>query len=252
MNKDASTFDATSDIEATRVCEPQDEVIAPAPLTLNIDEILDLTKVSLEECEYQKIALAMFSIQKRLDYCEYHYSVLEERYDDPKFALGSVVDFSTNGIRLRTIYEANILAFLQNLHALIDSLPYALNIIIREFSDIEKGNIGWNKDFLKAFKSHSFYASIFSFFEDENYIELRNLVNKQKHKHLIRIRHIGRSLYLEEYPCEVNDGQNNAATPISLDAKTFLASLHDDLVPKYIHLWHEIKSAVEGTKTAQG
>lgn len=170
MNNVAADFDATSNTEVTRACESLNDISAPASLTLNIDEILDLTSARLKDHESQQLMLALYSIQKRLNHCEYHYSVLEELYGDPKFALSSIATIRTNGIELRTIYEANILAFLQNLHALIDSLPYALNIAVRKF-DIDDKIVGWNKDLLKSLKDFSFYSSM------SDFTKIRCLIN---------------------------------------------------------------------------
>jgi len=128
---------------------------------LDIEDLLRLKKQELktdDSVEIHSLDLALQSIQKRLDYCEYHFYEFNNFSTQVCLLKDNISKTETNCFSVRTIFEANTYAFIQNLHAVIDSLPYALNIIFTVDPTIERNNIGWNWDFIKNYKQEFFLS----------------------------------------------------------------------------------------------
>ena len=154
--------------------------------SIHIGEIVALKKAELgenDQGEIEKLDVALQSIQKRLNYCEYHYSELVLFSDETSLKQDRYLQMCIGGISIRTRYEANAYGFLQNLHALLDSLPYALNIFECVCTDIEAQSIGWKKEFIEKYAYYSFASSLNALSIDENFSKLKGLVNRYKHKH---------------------------------------------------------------------
>jgi hypothetical protein len=209
--------------------------------SMSIKEIVDLKEKELggPTTETHKLNLALQSVQKRIDYCEYHYAEIERFSDKKHLSQERGLGLKYGGISVRTMYEANIFAFVQSLHALIDSLPYGLNIFYKVCSNIEAPSIGWNPEFLSKYTGRSFFASLKLISEDETFAKLKAITNRIKHKHIIRIRNTYESLLFDDFSYyfagKVKDVKDE-------DVKKFLADCHDYLLPKYIGFWNEVKN----------
>ncbi|WP_456268965.1 hypothetical protein M1D97_01450 [Kushneria sp. AK178] len=123
--------------------------------SMNLKEIVDLKERELSEKneDTHKLYLTLQSIQHRTNYCEYHYSEIEEVTNKKTLLIDRLSTPKSDEILIRTIYEANTFAFIQNLHALIDSLPYALNIFITVCVKTEAPWIGWKKNSFPSIKN---------------------------------------------------------------------------------------------------
>lgn len=209
--------------------------------SMSIKEIVDLKERELggQNTETHKLNLALQSVQKRIDYCEYHYAEIEKFSDKKHLSQERVLGLKYGGISVRTMYEANIFAFVQSLHALIDSLPYGLNIFYKVYSNVEAPSVGWNPEFLSKYTGHSFFDSLNLISEDETFAKLKAITNRVKHKHIIRIKNTYETLLFDDFSYyfrgEVKDVKDE-------DVKNFLADCHDSLLPKYIGFWIEAKN----------
>ena len=207
---------------------------------LDLLRLLELKKEELDltdTIELKRLEIALQSIAKRMEYCKYHYDEFLTNTDDSALFFDEFNSAEVEGISIRTKYEANILAFLQNLHALIDCFPYSLNILVRVIKDIESNKIGWNKDFIKKYNDYKFFSSLDDLFKDETFQRVKGYVNRTKHKHLVRIKNNG-DLFFEDFSY-LHNGNEKYLT--EQNVKSFIVECHDILIPKLLDLANLIK-----------
>lgn len=210
------------------------------PNTLNIDDFMRYAaanEISPENIDALKLALK--SLGKRIDYCEYHFSIFQEcstRQDLALECVGNLKKFG--GYSIRTMYEANSLAFLQSLHALIDSIPYALNILLKIETDIESRKIGWVIEHLNKYVNYPVYEQLTAISTSPEFVELKGLVNRSKHKHLIPIRNNMLKIFLcsFSYP----DENRIEKTTTEQDLQAFMITCHDNLIPRVLTLLNTV------------
>ena len=231
------------------------------PKSLDIEKIVSLKRQELagkEEHVLERLISSTQSIYHRTQISEYHYSQLEEIAS--KFDL--VLDwFSTTYRRpgdtvvIRFAYEANIFAFLQNLHALIDSFPYALNLYFRVFEDLDTPKLGWSKEFIGKYRDYPFNLALKDLCVNEDFQLLRGYTNKTKHKNILRVRN--KCTYLEfekiDYDHVTLDAQGgfcrSQKTSSEVNVMEYLARCHDNLMPIYFGLWEEVMMEKERSIT---
>ncbi|EJC6798918.1 hypothetical protein RGL59_004562 [Vibrio parahaemolyticus] len=202
---------------------------------------LDISKfVSLNEKETgkrcEKLFIATQSIAHFEAYCQFHF------YELVKVATPEVLRLERIGINSnnRIVYEAHIVAFMNNLHSMLDSFPYVLNLFIRKF-EIDSTSVGWNKKFIERYKNLDFYHQLLSFFVDVDFQKVKGYVNNIKHKHLIRIGNVDGCLEFETYKCRVpytNEG-NILFSEIEVtrdNVITFIKDCFNRLIDKFFEL----------------
>lgn len=213
--------------------------------TLDIAALVELKKKDLNQSdptEIQRLQIALQSIVKRLEYCKYHYDQLIANSDIKLLFTDRFSSPTPEKISIRTAYEANTVAFLQNLHSLIDSLPYALNIIFRVADDIESPKIGWNDDFINKYNSHEFFYALSDLHHDETFQKIKGFTNRTKHKHLIRIKNKIKRLVFDDFTYRHNDETKQLKNQ---DIRSFLVDCHDGLTPKFLSLYNAVKTSKE-------
>ncbi|MDO6445933.1 hypothetical protein Q4493_09130 [Colwellia sp. 1_MG-2023] len=210
---------------------------------LDIEGLLNLKKKEMKTTdsdEIHRLHLALQSIQKRLDYCEYHFYEFKD-YSTKEYLLKDIISKpEPNCISARVIFEASTYAFIQNLHAVIDSLPYALNIIFTVEPEFDEQYIGWNKRFIKKYKGYSFYCPLDQMFKNDLLSKLKRLSNNIKHKHLIRIKNGGDTLCFDDFTYK---HQSNDVVITNQNVEKFLVESHDKLIPQLLGLYTQIKNA---------
>lgn len=214
-------------------------------VSFNLNKIVELKQKELgtEDSEEVKLLqIAMQSIGKRISYCKYHYQEFQRNSCD-KALLQEHLDSSFDGKSIRVIYEASIIAFLQNLHSLIDSFPYALNLIDNKF-EIEDKKVGWNKDFIEKYKSFGYYEKLEGIYSNPIYHKLKGLVNRTKHKHLVRIKNTGFALIFEEFSFYSN-GKSKNSNENKQDVNQFLIECYDKLLPDFLTLCNAVEKNKE-------
>ncbi|ALM70803.1 hypothetical protein [Vibrio vulnificus] len=163
---------------------------------LDISQFVSLKKMETGEfCD--NLNMATQSIAHFELYCQFHFYELLE-VATPQALRLERVGINTNN---RIVYEAHIVAFMNNLHSMLDSFPYVLNLFIPKF-DVDSKTVGWNKSFIKRYKEFDFYHPLLSFFLDSDFNKVKGYVNNIKHKHLIRIANLDGCLEFETYKCK--------------------------------------------------
>ncbi len=174
--------------------------------------------------------IAIQSIPKRIAYCKYHLSefnthstsvaLLKDRFEPQK----------DDELSIRTLYEANAFAFINNLHALVDSLPFILNIIFNT-KEIDNTRIGWNPDFIEKYKDFPFSSRLENFQKNQLFIKLKGLTNTSKHKYLTRIKNDFKKLSFET----ISYRENKEEKLISdVDVEQFMIDSYNTLIPELI------------------
>ena len=207
---------------------------------------------SIDSDTAKKIEVACQSIHRWLKYCEYHYSNLPESDNRADLILDRLGKYRRKGesVEYRYVYEANIIGFLNSLHALLDSFPYLLNLVIPKFSNPNATAIRWDAKFIEKYRGYAFYDELKAFMLEKTFNIVKSYVNTSKHKHLIRIANNRSSLEFEEFEAKlpVLAGSDNIYFLKELvprrGAIQFLAECHDELVPKFFVLCRTIETSV--------
>lgn len=214
--------------------------MTPEESSIDLKGLAQLVEMefSLNSNERKSLNLALQSIDKRIQFCKYHYIQVKLTSDEKSLSLERFLSIKHHGITNRTAYEANIFGFIHNLHSLVDSFPYVLNIIYQVIDNIESPNIGWNDDFLKKYESFTFYQSLQCLSDDETFKKLKGVINKAKHKYLIRIQNNYTNLTFEDFTYFYN---GDVIYVRNQNVKSFLENCHNDLIPKFISVYNLIK-----------
>lgn len=214
---------------------------------LDIDKFLVLRKQESGTDDSNlivKLEVCTQSIHRWLQYCEYHYVNLVNAAAEPNLKLDMNSSYRRAGetVTVRYVYEANIAAFLNSLHALLDSFPYLLNLFIPVSNDPESTSIKWQESFIKKYESMAFYDELMSFLMDETFHKVKGYANTIKHKHLIRILNQWNHLEFEEYiykkPYRDEQGKVRFMPEIVVGENviTYIEECHDELIPKFFNL----------------
>lgn len=199
----------------------------------------------------QRIEVCSQSIYRWLQYCQYHYSNLLSSTRQADLVFDRVSQYRREGecVGIRYVYEANIVAFLNGLHAVLDSFPYLLNLFIPVYESPDSIDIRWSKRFVDKYKGWCFYANLRDFILDPTFNDVKGYINTTKHKYLIRISNNYKSIEFEEYnfrcPELTHDGKivyRNKAVPRQ-DAIAFLNKCHDYLIPRFFGLCNNVIAA---------
>lgn len=153
----------------------------------------------------KEIMLAGQSIHRWLKYCLYHYSNLPHSSDRPDLVLDRIGQYRRGGesVEYRYVYEANIIGFLNSLHALLDSFPHLLNLVIPTKPTLRPSNIRWSEDFINRYESHVFYSALKGFMIEKSFNVVKSYVNIAKHRHLIRVANNWDVLEFEEFEAKL-------------------------------------------------
>lgn len=214
--------------------------------SLNIEQFVELKKqriTSADNSSLEELEITSQSINRWVQYCQYHYFMLkkstsvDDLQDDKFFQIRR----KGENVQLRFVYEANIAAFLNSLHALLDSFPYLLNLFIPEMEPDSK-SIKWNINYLKKYKKYEFYDELISFLLDENFNKVKGYVNTIKHKHLVRIANCEKHLEFESFNysqpniLQNNNIEYNFKVAERDDVMVFLKDCHNKLIPNFFGL----------------
>jgi hypothetical protein len=199
------------------------------------------------------------TIHKRNDYSVLHYEACLKCIGDGAYLLelergGIVFTDAGNRHQNRVHYEANILAFAQNLHALCDSFPFAVSRILSPLhytgkkgkQALSKKQCGWNPVFFKAVgETHprltEFLSQLHRFASNKDFLLLRGLVNQCKHQYLPRILNQGTSLHFELI--EYADATGTLCSQANLDAKVLMMRWHNRLLRRLYLLYIDLYRA---------
>lgn len=205
----------------------------------NIVKIKRSEAESSDSKEIELLEISMQSIAKRITYCKYHYQEFMRNSCDSALRQERL-DSSFDGQSIRVIYEASVVAFAQNLHSLIDSFPYALNLIDKKYTNIDAQKIGWNKEFVERYKCFNYYSELKNLFGNCVFQKLKGLINRTKHKHLVRIKNTGSSLIFDNFSYYLN---GEVSTVKEQNVNQFLTECYDILLPDFLNLCNAVEKS---------
>ncbi|WP_438862646.1 hypothetical protein [Neptunicella sp.] len=204
-------------------------------INFNISELLAAVQTYLvhEKPILDRLNISLQAIAKRKKYCQYHFSLFQESTSSVALLKDRLEQVSYEELSVRDVYEANSIAFLQSLHAMIDSFPYTLNLIYQKFNDVDSRQVGWNKEFIKHYKRYNFFSYLQALFENETFCQLKGYSNHGKHKYPIRIKNTFKELIFEDFTFEYGGMKVFAS---KLKVESFMTECHDRLIPKFFYL----------------
>lgn len=222
--------------------------------TIDLGKFVSLRQQELESGAdeiIENIERASQSIHRWLQYCQYHYFNLVNSTGAADLAMDRVSQYRRKGenVTVRYVYEANIIGFLNSLHALLDSFPYLLNLFIPKFKNPDSKSIRWGSDFVGKYSDCIFFDELRDLLTDQTFNMAKGYVNTSKHKHLIRIVNTFTKLEFEEftYLQPVVEANNQVSylrsTVPQQDAIEFVVNCHDKLIPKFFELCNKVISA---------
>lgn len=183
-----------------------------------------------------KLHLVLQSFNKRVEYNHYYYQQFFEATDLSILLSERLDSRPIKRELIRVTYEANVTSFLSNLHALIDSIPYLINLL-EERVESDGWGIAWKRKFINRYAESTFYEDIVSVYNDKNLWRLKGLVNQSKHQYLPRIKNTFSSIVFEKISYEI---ENDAHVEHDIPVKAFMAECHDCLIPKVIKLLNRV------------
>ena len=217
--------------------------MATAKRSFSINRLIGLFNDGLNKDESIALNLALQSLAKRLKYCEYHYQLYLENSTPSKLARERSGIPYNNLIRVK--YEANFLAFLNNLHCIVDAIPYVLNIVYQRSTekDINHKSVSWRDAHINLYRKEHIYPMLNLTKNCEAFIHLRELSNRSKHKHLTPISNRLDSLIIEGFSY-LNEGRQEITVP-PINVDEFMETCHNSLIPLVVSLFNEVMSIKE-------
>ncbi len=221
---------------------------------INLQKFVELCKreINSEDNErIQKIEISSQSIHRWLQYCHYHYTNLVNSTKEEDLFFDRISEYRRQGekVIVRHVYEANIIAFLNSLHAMLDSFPYLLNLFIPVYKNPDSTEIKWHQEFIKKYEDHCFGNDLKNFMFDPTFNKVKGYVNTTKHKHLIRISNNFEKIEFEDFKFRAPKNKNNGKISYEeeivsrQDAIAFINECHNYLVPKFFYLCNSVISA---------
>jgi len=158
---------------------------------LRIEELRDCLSLELSEQCKSRFEVAFRSLGYQDEYCRYHY---EQYHKEHKLFLAAFrgklsAEDIQNPQYYRLAFEANCFSFFRALHALIESIPYLLNILIGVKDDIESRHINWGC-IINSSASSEFAGGVEKIKllrASDSYQELDHISNVSKHRRIVRI-----------------------------------------------------------------
>jgi len=218
---------------------------------IDISAFVELRKKELgltESDDLAKLDICSQSIARWGQYCQYHHYILLGTLTEKDLSLDSKFEYRRAGenVCLRYVYEANIAAFIQSLHALLDSFPYLLNLFYKEIPDSESTKVKWSLEFINKYKNYEFYNDLIGFMLEEKFNKIKGYCNTIKHKHLVRISNSGSHLEFENFsfkqPIEKQQGKYEFEVKVlsGQNALDFVQECHNELIPKFFSLCQKL------------
>ncbi len=157
---------------------------------LIIEDLRECLSSGFDEQHKAQFEVAFRSLGYQDEYCRYHY---EQYHKEHKLFIaafrGELKDQEIQDPQYyRIAFEANCFSFFRSLHALIESIPYLLNLLIGAKEDIESRHVNWGCIISSA--SSDFPESVGKIKHlraSDSYQELEHISNVSKHRRIVRI-----------------------------------------------------------------
>lgn len=160
-------------------------------MVLTIEDLRKSLNPNLDTKRKSRLEVAFRSLWCQDEYCRYHYEEFHKQHQLYLDAMGGKLgnDEIQNPQYFRLAFEANCFAFFRSFHALIESVPYLLNLLIEVKKDSESRSINWH---LITHASLSTEYSdginkIKALRASNSYKELDYISNVSKHRRIVRI-----------------------------------------------------------------
>ena len=159
---------------------------------IKLQNLRECLSPDLDDKRKARFEVAFRSLGYQDYYCRYHY----EQYKKEHNLFFSATQGELNNEEIlnpqyyRIAFEAHCFAFFRAFHALIESIPYLLNLLIEANKNSEFRNLIWNTilNFCEKHKIHQYgVKKIKSLMESDSYKELEHISNVSKHRRIIRI-----------------------------------------------------------------
>jgi hypothetical protein len=213
--------------------------------------VLDLSplrsKVASSEIHKKKLDLVLASLVRAQTYAHYHWNQFIATSNITSWAESLVWQFNRDDDGFSDKYkcEANIIAFLQNIHIICDQFPFALKSSTIANWKKKDGNIltdfdcGWHNNFYHALKNISNSDNLINkmrdFEKDEDFILLKKIVNTSKHRYLNKISFKEDKLTMTSHAFD----ENEELSTCDLDVNVLMKRIHNNLIPKIFELYEE-------------
>lgn len=221
-----------------------------------------LSTVNPSDQLYARLSLVLSSLDKRAKFAHLYYHELEKCFADGMVGLERYgLEFTSSGniYPNRTYYEAHIYAFAQNLHAVCDSFPYVVFLMLQPLSyrtandklKVIDARCGWSSELLSAVaetlpKQKKLYHRLKRFMNDKDFLILKGLVNQSKHQHLVRIQNNYTTLNFEEIEYYDKAVKGEKKKLMNQDVKLLMRKWSNKLFPKlFILFWTLYEARVE-------
>ncbi|MBC5853507.1 hypothetical protein [Vibrio metschnikovii] len=205
-----------------------------------LDKVLNLS-LPLETLSRFESAFQGLAYQS--EYCSFHYEEFLKSCEKHELAMMGKLDVesTTNPQYYRIAFESHAYAFFCCLHALIESVPYLLNIAMQINLDFESRHIGWNT--IKKYSTKEKFGRgldlVSQICDSDSYEELSHLVNVSKHRRIPRID--------SGVLSRGDEGQVKAAFKEkdlcvnfrSYNIQSLMVTIHDELHPLLLKLVNE-------------
>jgi hypothetical protein len=225
---------------------------------LDIQMFLDT--VERTQPVYDELSLALRSVAKRVLYSRLHFHELGKCLTDHKLELERAGLKFTDAGNIgdnRTYYEAHTNAFVQNLHAVCDSFPHVVSLMLGPLKCLDKNRkpillrrskYGWSESFFNAVEyTHPLekvlHRRLKRFMGDQDFLILKGLVNQNKHQYLVRILNHRTHLAFERIEYH-NKPTGGAKVMLSnVDALAIMTRWHNVLFPRLFVLFWTLRQA---------
>lgn len=226
----------------------------------HLDIPLFLSTLEPASSSYNELSLVLQSVAKRSQYGALHFHELGKCIGESKLELeraGLMFKDAGNIHDNRTYYEAHIVAFVQNLHAVCDSFPHVVPLMLGPLRYLDKNRNpvllpksqhGWSKRFFDAVvysnpSAAKLHRRLERFMSDTDFLILKGLVNQNKHQYLARILNYRTHLCFEKIEYQDKADKGKKVVLKDVDAVAFMMRCHNKLFPKIFILFWTLRKA---------
>ena len=160
-------------------------------MVLTINDLLKSLNPNLDAKRRTRLEVAFRSLGSQDEYCRYHYEEFHKQHQLFLDAMaGKLVNKEVqNPQYYRLAFEANCFAFFRAFHALIESVPYLLNLLIEVEKDSESRSINWR--LITQEGASKGYSDVINKIRpmrvSSSYKALEHISNVSKHRRIVRI-----------------------------------------------------------------
>jgi len=203
-------------------------ICLPAP-ELSIEELRQCLNPNLDQKRRSRFELAFCSLENNDNYCRYHYEEYCKQYELFLAAMRGQLNGEEleNPQYYRLAYEAHCFSFFRAFHALIESIPYLVNLLMEANDDPESRQINW-QTIIKPNKDSDGAKQAEVMRNSTSYRELEHIVNVSKHRRIARID--CRVLSVENSPHFCPDDFDIQLR--CYEIKKLMVTIYNDLHPK--------------------